>query len=219
MSMTPTKENIIDLFLEIDDHDFLRKVSFYEERCSIIFQLEDKTQNYFRYEFIQALFDLGRYEKVLAEIDELIEYVFLNSVNYVERNYEHLVFLKAASYFGLQNIDKALLVSKQLVAINTDNSLFRELLTKILYHQFRTKTFVIRSFAILLVVTSAIICGIFLLKQNSPLAQEAFNSAFGINLFVLILLGLLTMYNQLKAISELEKHISLVQKKHDRADY
>lgn len=211
--MTPTKENILDLFLKIDDHDFLQKVSFYEERCSIIFQLEEKTQNYFKYEFVQALFDLGRYEKVLVEVDDLIEYVFLNNINYVERNYDHLIFLKAASLFGLRNIEEALVVSKQLVAINPENELYASLLTKVLYHQSKMKTSIIRSLVILLVMISAIICGVFLLKKSSPIAQSAFNTAFGINLFVLTVLGLLVMYNQLAALSGLEKHISSVRKK------
>jgi hypothetical protein len=211
--MNPTKENILDLFLQIEVHDNIRKIAFYEERFPIIFQLEENRQNYFKFEFVQSLFNLGRYEKVLLEIDSLIEYVFLEGINYVEKTYEHLIFIKAASHFGLHDYTKAVSISEQLVYINSHDELHKKLLLNCYYERSKNRTATFRLSSIFLILLSAATCLIFILKKESSIFSEAFKLSMSINIFVIVSITVILFYNQLRAYRDLSKYLGAVRTK------
>ncbi len=190
--MASAQNNIFKLYSQIEPNDYLRKIKFYEEKTNQIFQLEIEQQYFLKYEFVKALFDLGRYEKVLGEIDDLIEYVFLNKTNFsAGDNFEELVFIKGAAHYDLQKIDAALNIAQQLVSMKPHNSLYQQLLLKCYHSQLKEKFTNMRLSAILAILTSATISGIVLLKNG--LAQSPYiNFSIGIN--ILVLIALVTTY-------------------------
>ena len=120
-----------------------------------------------KYEFVNALFDLGRYEKVLVEIDDLIEYVFLNDVSYSqEDNFSELIFLKAASTYHMGDYEDAARLSRQLIGLNPRDPVYGELLKNAIRQQLKQKYTDLRLVAILLILSCAIIGGVYYFKYG-----------------------------------------------------
>lgn len=190
--MSSGQNHIFKLYSQIEPNDYLQKIKFYEEKTSQIFELEIEQQYFLKYEFVKALFDLGRYEKVLAEIDDLIEYIFLEKVSFsAGDNFEELVFLKSASLFDLGRVNDGLVIAEQLVSMKPSNSLYQQLMLKCYHHQLKEKFTGLRLVAILAILISATISGVILLKNG--LEQNPFISfSLGINLVVLV--ALVTTY-------------------------
>ena len=160
-------QNIFEEYRGIEPNDYLEKIRFYEQRSEQIFSLEEDQQYFMKYEFVNALFDLGRYEKVLVEIDDLIEYVFLNDVSYSqEDNFSELIFLKAASTYHMGDYEDAARLSRQLIGLNPRDSVYGELLKNAIRQQLKQKYTDLRLVAILLILACAIIGGVYYFKYG-----------------------------------------------------
>ena len=160
-------QNIFEEYRGIEPNDYLEKIRFYEQRSEQIFSLEEDQQYFMKYEFVNALFDLGRYEKVLVEIDDLIEYVFLNDVSYSqEDNFSELIFLKAASTYHMGDYEDAGRLSRQLIGLNPRDPVYGELLKNAIRQQLKQKYTDLRLVAILLILACAIIGGVYYFKYG-----------------------------------------------------
>lgn len=158
-------KDIFEKYREIEPNDYLQKIKFYEERSHQIFSLVDDQQYFLKFEFVKALFDLGRYEKVLIEIDDLIEYIFLNNVSYAHGDsFTELIFIKAAATYHTHDYDKSIDLSQQLIGIKPANKLYRELLKNGYHQKLKQKFTDLRLVAILIIIVSSIIGGVYYLK-------------------------------------------------------
>lgn len=211
--MTPTKENIIDLYKRIDPQDYLEKISFYQDKAFIIFNLDKKNQYFFKYEYVQALFDLGRYDQVLSSIDDIIEFVFLNNVNYRPDTYEHLVFLKTASLYDLQNYDRAVNLAEQLVGMSPDTKFYQRFLARAYYHQSLQKSYRWRNISMVIILISAVLSGIFLLYRDTASFQYLYQISIGLNAIVVLSLATFYIKHHSEAKNSLNNHMKRVKQK------
>ena len=160
-------KNIFEEYKEIEPNDYLQKIKFYEERSQQIFALVDDQQYFLKFEFVSALFDLGRYSKVLVEIEDLIEYVFLNNVSYAHGDsFVELIFIKAAANYHTQDYDQSINLCKQLLAMKPANRLYKELLKNAFKQKLKQNFTDLRLVAILIILVTAIIGGVYYFKYG-----------------------------------------------------
>ena len=160
-------QNILEEYQGIEPNDYLEKIRFYEQRSEQIFSLDEDQQYFMKYEFVNALFDLGRYEKVLVEIDDLIEFVFLNNVSYSgEDNFSELIFLKAASTYHKGDYENAARLSRQLIGVKPDDQVYGELHKNAIRQKLKQKYTDLRLVAILVILTCAIVGGVYYFKYG-----------------------------------------------------
>jgi tetratricopeptide (TPR) repeat protein len=160
-------EQIFEEYQDIEPNDYLEKIRFYEQRSEQIFSLDEEQQYFLKYEFVNALFDIGRYEKVLVEVDDLIEYVFLNNISYSqEDNFAELVFLKAASTYHMGDYDNAAHLSRQLIGLNPKDQVYGELHKNAIRQKLKQKYTDLRLVAIVLILSCAIFGGVYYFKYG-----------------------------------------------------
>ncbi len=165
--------NIFEEYKEIAPNDYLQKIRFYEEKSQYIFELVHDQQYFLKYEFVKALFDLGRYQKVLAEIDDLIEYVFLEGASFSNAdNFEELVFVKAASTYHNGDTHQAQLYSQQLLTMKPNNKIYAELLRKCIHSKLKDKYTDLRLLTILSILSLAMIGGVVYFKYGALTAKH-----------------------------------------------
>ena len=203
--MFSTKEPIFKVFDEIEADDHVGRIQFYEQHTEFIFALEERKQHFFSFHYIQSLFELGKYEHVLAEIDPLIEYVFLQEVNYNGKyTFEDLLFKKAQTLFQLVKYDEAIAIGEQLIGIHSENKEFQHFLQKAYQSQLNFSSAGIRLIALILIFFSAIFSAIIWLitgtyKQSSLLL--AFSIMVSPCVLALALLGAAHLRNYIKSVN------------------
>ncbi len=186
-SMKSTIQDIITHYEQIAENDHLHRVNYYEENSALIFLLTTEKQSLFKFFYIQSLFSLGRYEKVLAEIDPLIEYVFLEEKNFSANTFEELIFIKAASSYDLHHYDQAINISKQLVSMNPENTLYQQLLLKCYRRDWKDRYSTIQLIAIVVVLGAMVITALTLLKGEKT--SLLYTLVLSMNLGVLVMLS------------------------------
>jgi tetratricopeptide (TPR) repeat protein len=211
--MTPTKENIVDLYKMIDPQDYLQKVSFFRDKAPIICHLDQKHQYFFKYEYVQALFDLGRYEEVLTYIDDIIEYIFLNNIDYRLNTYEHLIFLKTAAHYDLQHYDQAVCLAEQLVGMSPTTIFYQRFLERTYYHQSLHKSQRWRTICMVIILISAILSGVFLMYRDLVPFQYLYEISLGLNAVVILMLVVFYIKHYQDAKKSLESHMKRVKLK------
>lgn len=211
--MTPTKDNILELYKGIDPLDYLQKVAFYEEKMDFIEKLDTKQQHFFKYEYIQALFDLGRYEQVLLRIDKLIEYIFLNNISYGQDTFAQLVFLKAASFYDLQDYTQAIKFGEQLVGICPQSVFYQKFLRKAYYQNNVKNGSFWRTSFMTLIILSALMSGLFVYSRHTATGEYLFYCSLILNGFIIT--GFTAMYitYYLRSKRSLDKLIEKVKRK------
>ncbi len=202
--MFSTKEPILQIFDQIERNDHVERILFYEENTELIFTLEERKQHYFTFHYIRSLFELGKYEHVISEIDPIIEYVFLYNVNFLPtRTFEDLLLKKAYSLYQLVKYDEAIVLGEQLVGIHPEDLRFQEFLEKSYRSQLNFKSTGIRLTALILIFFSAIVSAILWLiyarGEDTSLIQSFF-VIISPCMLALSILGGAHFYNYLKSI-------------------
>jgi tetratricopeptide (TPR) repeat protein len=113
-------------FYSLSNHS---KVRYYEDyvKENPYLTIEEKIE--LEVEYVYALFEIGKYEKVLENIDCVIEKViFENIENHNGQDaYLGLLFKKAASYYNLEKYDQCISLAKQLIKIKPNIPLYNHL--------------------------------------------------------------------------------------------
>jgi tetratricopeptide (TPR) repeat protein len=113
-------------FYSLSNHS---KVRYYEDYVNKnpYLTIEEKIE--LEVEYVFALFEIGKYEKVLENIDSIIEKViFENIENHNGQDaYLGLLFKKAASFYNLNKYEEALNISRQLIKIKPNVPLYSHL--------------------------------------------------------------------------------------------
>lgn len=219
--MFSTKEPILKVFDEIESGDHVARVLFYEQNTRFIFALDELKQHYFTFHYIQSLFELGKFDHVLAEIDPLIEFVFLNEVFFLPAGtFEKLLYKKTVAYYKLVKYDEAILLGEQLIGMKPENWDYRQLMQRIYRAKLNFTSTNIRLTALILIFFSAIISATLWLITMSHQEATLIQSFFIIISPCLVALGLLGgahIYNYLKAIKLTNLLVGQKMKKHNNA--
>jgi len=168
-----TSDHILQLYEEIEEADHSYRVRFYESNSTLIFSLDPTQQHYFTFHYICSLFELGKYEHVLAEIDGLIEFVFLNNINFRPvGTFEELLFKKASSLHNTLQFQESIAISEQLIGMHPHDDLYRKLAESSYWSMYNWKSSLIRLIAILLIFGSSIVSAIFWLLNASYMGHS-----------------------------------------------
>jgi len=176
--MALTRDHILRLFDDIEENDHLYRVRFYESNSSLIFSLDESQQQYFNFHYVNSLFELGKYDHVLAEIDPLIEYVFMHNISFgYGDSFEALLLKKAASFHNTFQYTQSLEVSLQLIGMNPHQPIYQSLAKRSYRAMFHWNTSSLRLMIIIVVLVTAGACAIFGLT-NGQLPGKTFLTSF-----------------------------------------
>lgn len=107
-------------FKEIDAANYRRIIRFYEDKEEEIRQME--FQEYFQLltAYVNALFEVGAYQKHLLMVDIVIEMAIVHNVELYrgEDIYQKMLFRKAASLYNIMDYDKAEYILRELIKID-----------------------------------------------------------------------------------------------------
>ena len=118
-SFTTYQENLYKRFLEIDPIWYEEKEKFYEKYRTHFADLDEEQVLEIRLNYVEALFEQGKYEKVLSEIDQDVCYsIDKNITSFMGIDvYRRLLELKGASLYNTLRYEEAIHVFKNLVRI------------------------------------------------------------------------------------------------------
>lgn len=153
--------------LEIGDHRAI--VNYYDEHEQDIRELD--FQEYFEVlvTFVNALFQIGKYQKHLLMIDVAIEASVMNNIKiYQEEDVFHkLLFQKAASCYHTFDLERADHILRELIKMNPKDKISILFLKKCLRR--KQPNFIAKSRAIsifLFLATAVVICADVLIIRN-----------------------------------------------------
>ncbi|MBK8702024.1 MAG: hypothetical protein IPN29_21620 [Saprospiraceae bacterium] len=131
--MADRQRNVSDLYLRYYALDFRERLAFFDQYIKDNPLLDYEERKEIRIDNAIALFEIGRYERFLYQVDAVIEMV-------VEENvYTHngddifltLLFKKAAAHYNLGEMEAANQIVVQLIRMDTANRLYKWLHSKI----------------------------------------------------------------------------------------
>jgi len=151
--------DVFQQFKEIEELDFRQKVRNYEENKKFI--RDSEFEEYFEMHviYLDALFQIGKYEKHNIHCDEIIEACIIDNISLFkgEDIYRETIFKKAASHYNLLEFDEAEHSFKELIKMNSEDSSFHHYLRKTLIQK-KTKTLLnLRAASIILFFVAAIV--------------------------------------------------------------
>lgn len=107
-------------YKEIPGQAFREKISYVDSRREFIDQLAFDYWIDVQLSYTFALFEIGAYDRFLEKADLMIEKVILHNLYYYEHQdvYCELLFRKAASLYNIGDLDKAIKIIDQIIAID-----------------------------------------------------------------------------------------------------
>lgn len=207
------KNHILQLYESIEEADHSYRVRFYETNAQLILSLDQAQQAYFTFHYLCSLFELGKYELVLSEIDTLIEYVFLNNIEYRSSGtFEELLFKKASSLHNTMRYQESIDISLQLIGMQPQKRLYQQLAENSYLSFFNLQSSGIRLVTIILIFGSSIVSAIFWLLNASYLNHSllyTFLIVISPCLLALLILGGSYGINYLRSFLIVQKLVAL----------
>jgi len=116
-------------FREIEVTNYRKVIHFYEEKETEIRKLDFEESFELLVAYVNALFEIGAYQKHLLMVDYVIESSILGNIQYYQGEdiYCKMLFKKSASHYNLFEFEKADYILRELVKMNPyneDNILF-----------------------------------------------------------------------------------------------
>jgi len=156
-------------FKEIEIGDYRAIANYYDEFERDIRELD--FQEYFDVltAFVNALFQLGKYQKHLLMVDVAIEFSVMNNIKMHQETdiFHKLLFQKAASAFHTFDLERADHILRELIKMNPKDRISAMFLKKCLRR--KQPSYIARSRAIsifLFLATAVVICIEFLYVRN-----------------------------------------------------
>lgn len=129
---TYSTPHVYNSFQEIDPLSYNTVIRFFNEHVEEITALD--FEDYFEIltTYVNALFEVGAYQKHAAMADVVIESSIMNNLNVFHGVdlYEKTLFQKSASLYHLQEFHKSAYVLTELIKINPNNTTYRDFLIK-----------------------------------------------------------------------------------------
>ena len=146
-------------FREIDPSEYRRIIRFYEEREKKIKVLD--FQEYFDLLvcYVNALFEIGDYEKHLIFVDKVIEASIDNNIQHYNNEdiYKKMLFKKAASLYNVEAFEKADYILRELLKMDPNDQDISLFLKKCLRKKNPTVPRNARAVAIFLFLMAALV--------------------------------------------------------------
>lgn len=124
------KEPVYWDFVSIASDDYRAKVRFYEQYSRELSNIDYHLWVEIKISYINALFEIRRYHKVLQLVDALIEEVVIENIYADPDPYEELLYKKAASLYNNRRYDRCSIILLQLIKINPQEDLYKKLFRK-----------------------------------------------------------------------------------------
>lgn len=110
---------VYQAYQRIEPDAYRERVRFYDENCRLFESLSDADRMGVLLDYNFALFEIGKYQRFLDNVDELIEYVVIENVGgYDNSLFSDLLFKKAASRYNLWQLSDCEIVVRQLLRID-----------------------------------------------------------------------------------------------------
>ena len=107
-------------FKEIDAVNYRRVIRFYEDKEEDIKRLDFDEYFELIVAYVNALFEVGAYQKHLLMVDVVIEMAIVHNVKIYrgEDIYQKMLFRKSASLYNIMEYDKAEYILRELIKID-----------------------------------------------------------------------------------------------------
>jgi len=110
-------------YFRLGETSYREKVKYYEDNYDLVQHLyfDDKVD--IDMDYIQSLFEIGRYDRFLSKVDTILEVIIMENIYEFkgENIFNDLLFKKAACLFHNGNYDEAKNVLRQLIKIDASN--------------------------------------------------------------------------------------------------
>ncbi len=181
-------------FKEIEINDYRKIVHFYEDHEANIRRLDE--QEYFDMltAYVDALFEIGAYQKHLLMVDLVIEAVIQRNIVIFrgEDIFRKMLFRKAASCYQTHDFDRAEYILKELLRMDTSNSDACLFLKKCLRKKEPALLQHARAVSIFLFLLTALVISIEVLlvrpfyQMHAPLVERSRITIFALGCVVLV---------------------------------
>lgn len=169
-------------------------VRFFEDHQVNISQLHFSAYFEILVSYIEALFEMGAYEKYLTIVDHAVEISITQNIKIHKgfNVFQRLLFRKAASHYHLGNLEKAIYILKELIRICPSEDLYNRFLIRCIRKETPTYVSSTRAISIALFFLSAAIIIVELIYVRSfhdaytSTVEWTRNSIFILGWFVLL---------------------------------
>jgi len=121
-------------YFSIDASNYVDKIACYENRYQEIEELVDIVRTEIELDYTISLFQVGRYHQYISQSTPLIEKVITENIHQIEGEdiFQKLLFNKAASYFNVNDFEKANHIMLELCKMDPHNQTYYAFSSKIL---------------------------------------------------------------------------------------
>lgn len=122
--LNPTNHSSVYLdFKEIEVSDYRKLIRFFEDRERVIYRLDFDERFELLLAYVNALFEIGAYQKYLLVVDFVVESSVVHNIKLFrgEDVFQKLLFRKAASFFNTGEYEKADYILRELIRIDPDD--------------------------------------------------------------------------------------------------
>lgn len=171
--------NFYSNFVNLDKQEFDVIIREYQENESLIDMLATDQRIELQIIYLEALYQIGKYGVFLRKVDETIEDVIRYNFepDQDDKIFEKLLFKKATALFHQGHIGKAEYITRELLKIDSEETLYQALLTRIFYKKNETRFNYIKILCLVLIAISTVVYGINLLLIQ-PLTGEYYKILF-----------------------------------------
>ncbi|MCB0686070.1 MAG: hypothetical protein KDC53_06085 [Saprospiraceae bacterium] len=210
-------EDLIAQYRALDACAFRDIIRFYEAHKQSLPHLDILDFIEIEFGYANALFETGRYESFLVNVQYLLEALIYHNIQFVngEDAYENLLFRKAAAHYQLLELNSAIKVLWELLRINPDNQAGSYLLKRCLVKSEPSFLHTSKAISIFLFLLAALIIGLELLIIRpffGHLASQVEVSRIGIFIFALVLLIVTDGIHRLRSFHHVNKEIEKIRK-------
>jgi tetratricopeptide (TPR) repeat protein len=116
-------------YFKYGEQAYREKMHYYERHQKEIWMLDFDTSLDINLDYVNCLFEVGRYERFLKYCDELIETVIIENIyNYRGENiYFELLFKKAACLYNIEDYEASMKLIHQLIKMDSKHGASKEL--------------------------------------------------------------------------------------------
>lgn len=126
-----------ELYLQFYNLGYRERLAFYDTYIRTNPYIAPKEKNEMAIDHLLAIFEIGKYEKFLYEVDAMIEFVIEENIyhhNGVDA-FRLLLFKKAAAHYNLEELENSKSILVQLKKMDGSNKLYSQLINRIDQHK------------------------------------------------------------------------------------
>ncbi len=215
------KQYLIQRFKDQGLESYRSIVQFYENHRADINQLDFDEFFEIYTEYANALYEIGAHHKFIKQADKIIELsIERNLVYYNGKDiFQFYLLKKAYAYYNLGMLDRCEKVVMELLKIDPDKTIYRDLFAKSVNKRKSISRINTRMYATVLLLLSAVIIGfeLFVIRLFMPELTTTFEIMRSM-VFVsgIVLMVIAELSSWIHARMKVEDYIQKVKKKHSK---